>query len=83
MPKLEEHENDTNKVEKVVDSAPEPKPKGASTSFDDQDDDLTKIKKLKQSKKPRRYETPPIWAQRWVPQIDRRRKLMLMTGMKP
>ncbi|KAF6066503.1 mRNA capping enzyme, beta chain family protein [Candida albicans] len=50
VPKLEEHENDTNKVEKVVDN-----------------DDLTKIKKLKQSKKPRRYETPPIWAQRWVP----------------
>ena len=68
MPKLEEHENDTNKVEKVVDSAPEPKPKKEPQPvFDDQDDDLTKIKKLKQSKKPRRYETPPIWAQRWVP----------------
>lgn len=68
VPNLEEHENDTNKVEKVVDSAPEPKPKKEPQPvFDDQDDDLTKIKKLKQSKKPRRYETPPIWAQRWVP----------------
>lgn len=37
------------------------------TFLDDQDDDLTKIKKLKQSKKPRRYDTPPIWAQRWTP----------------
>ncbi|CCG20521.1 Cet1 mRNA 5'-triphosphatase [Candida orthopsilosis Co 90-125] len=31
------------------------------------DDDLTKIKKIKQSNKPKRYDTPPIWAQRWVP----------------
>ncbi|KAL6454708.1 CET1 mRNA-capping enzyme subunit beta [Candida maltosa Xu316] len=36
------------------------------------DDDLEKIKKLKVSEKPRRYETPPIWAQRWTPVGDER-----------
>jgi len=35
------------------------------------DDDLTKIKKIKQSNKPKRYATPPIWAQRWTPLNER------------
>ncbi|KAI5969297.1 CET1 [Candida margitis] len=35
------------------------------------DDDLTKIKKIKQSNKPKRYTTPPIWAQRWAPPNER------------
>ncbi|KAG5416789.1 CET1 [Candida metapsilosis] len=35
------------------------------------DDDLTKIKKIKQSNKPKRYSTPPIWAQKWVPPNER------------
>ncbi|RCK62521.1 mRNA-capping enzyme subunit beta [Candida viswanathii] len=56
-------ESPVSEVQQPVKVKEEPKP----TLLDDQDDDLTKIKKLKQSKKPRRYETPPIWAQRWIP----------------
>ncbi|KAI3403820.2 CET1 [Candida oxycetoniae] len=38
-----------------------------NNNYDADDDDLTKIQKLKQSRKPKRYDTPPIWAQRWFP----------------
>lgn len=33
----------------------------------EEEDDLARIKKIKESRKPRRYSTPPIWAQRWIP----------------
>ncbi|KAI5966727.1 CET1 [Candida pseudojiufengensis] len=32
-----------------------------------EEDDLTRIQKIKKSNKPKRYDTPPIWAQRWIP----------------
>lgn len=30
-------------------------------------DELARLKKIRNSSKPRRYETPPIWAQEWIP----------------
>lgn len=36
-------------------------------SIDKEDDDISKLNKLKQNSKPKRYATPPIWAQEWVP----------------
>ncbi|KAK6460568.1 CYTH-like domain-containing protein [Scheffersomyces coipomensis] len=36
-------------------------------------DELTKLKALKRKTKPRRYNTPPIWAQRYIPPNQRHR----------
>lgn len=38
------------------------------TSSGSNEDELTKINKLKSTTKPKRYSTPPIWAQEWQPQ---------------
>lgn len=32
-----------------------------------EEDEITKLNKLKQKSKPKRYATPPIWAQEWIP----------------
>ncbi|CAK9436440.1 uncharacterized protein LODBEIA_P09980 [Lodderomyces beijingensis] len=43
------------------------KEKRSLSFMNTEEDDLTRIKKLKKSNKPKRYEEPPIWAQRWIP----------------
>lgn len=38
-------------------------------SQDNQEDEITRLNRLKQVHKPRRYSSPPIWAQEWVPKV--------------
>ncbi|KAI5948759.1 CET1 [Candida theae] len=68
----EDHPPPTNKREEA-NSTPRHSERKSSTTptVIPDEDDLTKIKKIKQSNKPRRYNTPPIWAQRWVPPNER------------
>lgn len=44
----------------------EPKP-ATSNGPVKEEDEMTKLNKLKQNSKPKRYETPPIWAQEYIP----------------
>ncbi|CAN3375938.1 hypothetical protein DIURU_003146 [Diutina rugosa] len=54
----------TNSAPSASSSAP-----GASASGDPIDSGLAKIAQLKGKTRPRRYSTPPVWAQEWVPHV--------------
>ncbi|KAI5950745.1 hypothetical protein KGF54_003819 [Candida jiufengensis] len=44
-----------------------PKIEKKKSIIETDDDDLTKIQRIKKSNKPKRYDSPPIWAQKWIP----------------
>ncbi|RLV90904.1 mRNA-capping enzyme subunit beta [Spathaspora sp. JA1] len=61
------NEIDKVKSEQTTTTTPPVKEKSDTSIIEEEDDDLSKIKKKLSSMKPKRYETPPIWAQQWIP----------------
>ncbi|KAG7666143.1 CET1 [[Candida] subhashii] len=62
-----EQSKEQSKSPKTQESKPKPKEEQQDNIAEDDEDELQKLRKALLSKKPKRYETPPIWAQRWIP----------------